>query len=857
MDVCSEGEIHDGMDQSFENENRNENDGMRHEEEIENADIGVENMPSRDDVNRNDEGSAERVDVNEEMEVSEESSNDSEDDSEDDFDVDPDGDPDGDPDRDSDVDSDDDLNGDSDDEFERPERPIFQGFDENFRMNVNLQNDINVRAKDILLTCLARNVRHKGTYESLISDFQCSKDLYIECNLPTTKEKLWKVLKRDRSNLMYSVYCTLCNDKIGDGKKPTKDCHCGDCGPGKDKDNLGTFILPLLVPQLHDFFKLPNIAASLRYKYERVKINHDNKEDIYDGERYVKLSQEGRFLNNPYNYSFTLWVDGVSLAKSSNASVTPILLQINELPPHARNKHVLLAGIYVGKKKPNVTSLLLPIVKQLRHLEEEGIKWHPEGPDGPEVESKFTTLIFTADAVAKAEGLRMCPHNSYYGCPKCYIQGFWDNTKIIFPNEEIILRKHNEILQCMEIVFQDKEPFLGVRGCNAFASLRHFDLAEGPIHDDVHGYFLGCAKQITTHILEDVGKEWYIGQKKIMKKIDKKLKKIQLPSRVCRQARSICTFHKWKASEWRNWLFYYALPCLEDILKEPYFTNLRLLSESVFILNNVSISERDLNLAQTLLRQFVATSDIYGNANMTYNVHTAEHGPNSVKSWGPSWAYSTFPFESFGAKIKDDVKSPHDRADQIVDRFFLRKFVESSINADDIAEKTKRRVRKLLEIKDEPIPQNMSPGHYYVGIGKERQRYPSELLLRLIREAEEVIDENTLVHIHKQAKIHGVKYRKHDIVKRKFCDSIAYNGKDFFSIMTFLSYRNGERTVSGLIGKQFQVIENLYGTEHIRRVLPSETLRFVSYHDITVPATVFCIKKKYYAIPLSNISTVD
>lgn len=108
----------------------------------------------------------------------------------------------------------------------------------------------------------------------------------------------------------------------------------------------------------------------------------------------------------------------MSLAKSSSASAFPILLQVNELPPLARSKRMLLAGIYIGKKKPKITSLLRPIISQLHDLYETGIKWYPNGPEHEEIVSKFATLVFTADAVAKPEALRMSPHNSYYLCPR-------------------------------------------------------------------------------------------------------------------------------------------------------------------------------------------------------------------------------------------------------------------------------------------------------------------------------------------------------------------------------------------------------------------------------------------------------
>lgn len=149
-----------------------------------------------------------------------------------------------------------------------------------------LMNIINLIWIFLLLVALAQNVANKQTYKSLISQLCWRKESYIEIDLPTTKKQLWKVINRDKSNLDYSVYCTLCKQKIGYGKVPTQTCLCGKCGPNKDEKRLGTFILVPLKPQLRDLLNVPNIVKSLRYKHERLKINQENIEDIHDGAKY-------------------------------------------------------------------------------------------------------------------------------------------------------------------------------------------------------------------------------------------------------------------------------------------------------------------------------------------------------------------------------------------------------------------------------------------------------------------------------------------------------------------------------------------------------------------------------------------
>ena len=73
--------------------------------------------------------------------------------------------------------------------------------------------------------------------------------------------------------------------------------------------------------------------------------------DIYDGEEYVKQSE---FFESPYNVSFALNFVGAPKFKSSSVQVWPVMLHLNELPPHIRQlgfnllTHTLIYFVLVG-----------------------------------------------------------------------------------------------------------------------------------------------------------------------------------------------------------------------------------------------------------------------------------------------------------------------------------------------------------------------------------------------------------------------------------------------------------------------------------------------------------------------------
>lgn len=65
------------------------------------------------------------------------------------------------------------------------------------------------------------------------------------------------------------------------------------------------------------------------------------------------------------------------------------------------------------------------------------------------------------------------------------------------------------------------------------------------------------------------------------------------------------------ATEFRNWLFYYSLPCMKDILDDEFFQHYSLFVGGIYLLSSRSISPEQLELAGNLLMHFVEMFDAY------------------------------------------------------------------------------------------------------------------------------------------------------------------------------------------------------------------------------------------------------
>ena len=335
---------------------------------------------------------------------------------------------------------------------------------------------------------------------------------------------------------------------MGEENKPLVECPCGIHGPARGGCDPAYFLQISLRTQLTELLSVPNIAAELNYRFTITKQDEDAIEDVYDGEEYRKLCEPGQFLDNQYNFSLTFNTDGLSLSKSSHCSAWPVYVQINELAPHARKRHILLAGVWVDKLHPLGNVFLRPIVEELGELYHQGITWNPDNQT--EVRSRFVTVICIVDSIARPLILRMNQFNGDYGCTLCYTQGHRKNGHKTYPvDENVRLRTDMEVRQHMNEAFETRQKVFGVQGISCLTILPQFDICNGIVVDSMHNVFLGVAKQHTEQLLSDPTAPWYVGDPNRISVVNECLLSIKPPSRISRRPRSILCRKEWKASE--------------------------------------------------------------------------------------------------------------------------------------------------------------------------------------------------------------------------------------------------------------------------------------------------------------------
>lgn len=515
-------------------------------------------------------------------------------------------------------------------------------------MDQPLYDGAPVTLAESMIATLDLSLRHNISGELLtdilkLTAMHCPPDN----NCKTTLYKFNQYFSDLRIPVVRHFYCINCYTTV-----EQQDSVCPEC---REDSKISYFIEVPIKEQLEALFKRPGFAEMLRHRSTRERHNPANYEDIYDGAVYKELTEDGGFLENDFNISFTWYADGISIFRSSRYNIWPIYLVINELPCSERTKkeNVVFAALWFGESKPLPNLLLQPLELSMDELR-EGIEVQVPNEHIPR-NVKGLIICGTCDLPAKALFMNTKQYNGKFGCQKCKQQGEYllDDHVMVYPYEPFDLRTDEETTQHAREAFESETTVCGVKGPTILSSIVHQYVRANAV-DVMHCVFEGVVKMLLYF--------WFLGGfldhpsslHDFIDVVDERLVSLTPPSFVQRLCRSIKKHLKyWKAHELKAWFFYYSLPCLQDIMTEPYFNHYLLLVLGVSLLCQSSISPEDVNIAERALNEFVSRFEhLYGKKHMVNNVHQLLHLAECVRQFGPLWTTSCFPFEDLNGKLK-------------------------------------------------------------------------------------------------------------------------------------------------------------------------------------------------------------
>lgn len=143
---------------------------------------------------------------------------------------------------------------------------------------------------------------------------------------------------------------------------------------------------------------------------------------------------------------------------------------------------------------------------------------------------------------------------------------------------------------------------------------------------------------------------------------------------VNRKPRSLELRSTFKGSEFRSMLLFYLPVCLTGCVSDVYVKHFRLLSAAIYILLKSTITREERDEAEKMLHKFVKQhQELFGVDNMVMNVHLLKHLVEDVRSLGPLWTHSTFPFERNNGVLLKKANGTTDVLQQISSKYCLSK----------------------------------------------------------------------------------------------------------------------------------------------------------------------------------------
>jgi len=471
--------------------------------------------------------------------------------------------------------------------------------------------------------------------------------------------------------------CRSCQSYIGIAENGVLKCPnvlCNHCEKESFDHNLFFMYVPLR-KQLTDLFENHNVSAEIiNPKLRQMQIITD----IYDGELY-KDAMSGAA---PSDISLTFNCDGVPVFKSSSCAIWPILCTVNELPPKLRKQHVLLVSLWFGSDKPKMNVYFQPFVNEIEQLSKVGFLW--VNPNNQElIRTKVKVLVGVCDTVARPLLQNFKQFNGLHGCGFCLQPGQVTAKGNGFArsysyDKDAILRTEEATNELAEEALTTGVTQFGVKGPSILSLLPTFNIIDGLVPDYMHSALLGVTRQMAYLWFDSKNhaEPFYMG--KSISSIDRDLLSIKPTCDTSRLPRSVLLRKFWKAHEWFSFLLYYSLPILKSYLPAKFYNHWSLLVEGVSVLLSENITVDSTIHSELVFIQFVIDmAKLYGDCNVTFNVHLCLHLAKSVRDWGPLWTHSAFVFEDYNAKLFDLFKGTQAIPIQICKTFALSRALPS------------------------------------------------------------------------------------------------------------------------------------------------------------------------------------
>ncbi|XP_046396470.1 uncharacterized protein LOC124163543 isoform X1 [Ischnura elegans] len=522
--------------------------------------------------------------------------------------------------------------------------------------------------------------------------------------------------------------------------------------------------------------------------------------------------------------------------------IVPISLMINELKLEVRSSNIILAGLWYGREKERVDIFLKPFVDEMNFLLKSGISLEISGVMR---HFKVVAICCCVDSIARAPMQGITGVGGYYCCSWCFIKGVYVNGTVKYPCSVLPLSARST-KHFKQLYSNTKEKVFGIRSYSPFYTLENFSMTWGFVPDYMHCVLLGIVRRFLENWL-DADFPGYIGLPKTLLCIDQNIISVKPPTLLRRLPITLRNRKFMKARELENWLLFYSIPILQGKLPERFLNHWSLLVNAIVTLLKDKVTDDEIDGAEETLSKFVLQANqLYGEYEMTYNMHQLLHIAESVRRWGPLWAHTAFPFESFLGKMKRLLKASKGVPQQIFRNLELG--ISKAVILDNVS--CGENVKNFCErIGNGTFPSCSAPHHSDITLlGKSTPYYGAMI---------NGLPDNCTMIEYGQCILYGIRIEKnvHENLKKTNDSYVELVDNTFGVCKNILACKN--TTNDCYIVVQRMMTEDVQGVCHLKRINGIRELVAVESYKIKCSALnvktssgeyICSIPKKYFQI---------
>lgn len=378
-----------------------------------------------------------------------------------------------------------------------------------------------------------------------------------------------------------------------------------------------SFMYHHLINALEKLVKKPNFLCMCEHwRTRHSKFPPNFLGDIYEGRVWKSLNViDGRpYLALPNNLCLCLNIDWFNPYDETPYSAGAMYLTVLNLPRTERYKleNFILVGIMPGPHEPkNCNGFLKPMVNDLETLF-QGVNMKSASTSHL-VRAMLMCISCDLPATRKVCGFQN--FNAKLGCSKC-LKEFITASFGEKPNyggymcedwsprdKDIQKRKSLECKNANSAALRTKlEQSYGAK-YSELVNLPSFDIVRYHVIDPMHNIFLGLAK----HTIK-VWKDLDILSTSVYSVLQDKVDSVTPPSKIGRIPRKIqAGFSSFTADEWKNWIIFYSVFALHDVIPTDDFRCWCLLVDSCRLLCQPVLTTGQVDEAHDLLVSVLKT----------------------------------------------------------------------------------------------------------------------------------------------------------------------------------------------------------------------------------------------------------